>query len=89
VLFLALRFGLPVIASDVGSLRDYVREDRLGFVFRPGDADDLAHTIERYFESPLFLDLERTRREIIRYAEREYSWDAIGRKTSAIYRSLS
>jgi D-inositol-3-phosphate glycosyltransferase len=89
VLFLALRFGLPVIASDVGSLRDYVKEDRTGFVFRPGDADDLAHTIERYFESPLFLDLERTRAEIIRYAEREYSWDAIGRKTAAIYGALS
>jgi D-inositol-3-phosphate glycosyltransferase len=88
VLFLALRFGLPVIASDVGSLRDYVTEDRTGFVFRPGDADDLARTIGRYFESPLFQDLERTRREIIRYAEREYSWDAIGRKTAAIYGSL-
>jgi D-inositol-3-phosphate glycosyltransferase len=88
VLFLALRFGLPVIASDVGSLRDYVTEDRTGFVFRPGDADDLARTIGRYFDSTLFQDLERTRREIIRYAEREYSWDAIGRKTAAIYGSL-
>jgi D-inositol-3-phosphate glycosyltransferase len=88
VLFLALRFGLPVIASDVGSLRDYVTEDRTGFVFRPGDADDLARAIGRYFGSTLYQDLERTRREIIHYAEREYSWDAIGRKTAAIYGSL-
>jgi glycosyltransferase involved in cell wall biosynthesis len=88
VLFLALRFGLPVIASDVGSLRDYVTQDRTGFVFRPGDADDLARTIGRYFDSTLYQDLERTREEIIRYAKREYSWDAIGRKTAAVYGSL-
>jgi D-inositol-3-phosphate glycosyltransferase len=89
VLFLALRFGLPVIASDVGSLRDYVTEDRTGFVFRPGDAEDLARAIGRYFDSPLYRDLERTRREIIHYAEQEYSWNAIGRKTAAVYNSLS
>jgi glycosyltransferase involved in cell wall biosynthesis len=88
VLFLAFRFGLPVIASDVGSLRDYVTEDRTGFVFRPGDADDLARAIRQYFDSPLFRDLERTRKEIIEYAAREYSWDAIGRKTAAIYGGL-
>jgi glycosyltransferase involved in cell wall biosynthesis len=89
VLFLAFHFGLPVIASDVGSLRDYVTEDLSGFVCRPGDPDELAGTIERYFGSPLFQDLELTRREIIRRAARDYSWDAIGQKTAAIYGALS
>ena len=89
VLFLAFHFGLPVIASDVGSLREYVTEDRTGFVCRPGDPDDLARTIESYFGSPLFKDLELTRREIIRRAVRDYSWDAIGQKTAAVYGALS
>ncbi|HEX9156654.1 MAG TPA: glycosyltransferase, partial [Syntrophales bacterium] len=89
VLFLAFHFGLPVIASDVGSLREYVTEDRTGFVCRPEDPDDLAGTIERYFGSPLYKDLELTRREIIRRAARDYSWDAIGQKTAAVYGALS
>ena len=89
VLFLAFRFGLPVIASDVGSLRNYVTEDRTGFVCPPGDPDSLARTIERYFDSPLFRELDRTREEILRNAARDYSWDAIGRRTAAIYGDLA
>ena len=89
VLFLAFRFGLPVIASDVGSLRTYVTEDRTGFVCPPGDPDSLARTIERYFDSPLFRELDRTREEILRNAARDYSWDAIGRRTAAIYGDLA
>ncbi len=89
VMFLAFRFGLPVIASDVGSLRDYVKEDRTGFICPPGDPDALAKAIKRYFDSPLFRDLEHTREEIRRSAERDFSWDVIGRKTAAIYGNLA
>lgn len=89
VLFLAFRFGLPVIASDVGSLRDYVKEERTGLICPPGDPDGLAEAIKHYFDSPLFRNLERTREEIRRYAERNFSWDAIGRRTAAIYGNLA
>ena len=42
VLFLAYRFGLPVVATDVGSLRDDVIEGRTGFISRRQDPADLA-----------------------------------------------
>ena len=52
--FLAYSFGLPVIATDVGTLRQDIVEGRTGFVCRPQDSSDLARTIDKYFESELF-----------------------------------
>jgi glycosyltransferase involved in cell wall biosynthesis len=47
VLFLGYSFGLPVIASDVGSLRKDIVEGKTGYVFKPEDSVDLARSIER------------------------------------------
>ena len=42
VLFLGHSFGLPVIAADVGCLKDEIVEGQTGFIFRPEDPVDLA-----------------------------------------------
>src|SRR5215831_19372659 len=57
-------FGLPVLAADVGCLKDDVVEGKTGFVFKPGDPVDMAKAIERYFASELFRDLDSRRMEI-------------------------
>ena len=49
-------FGLPVLASGVGALKDGVVERETGIVFRPEDPVDLARTIERYFASDLYQE---------------------------------
>ena len=66
VLFLGHSFGLPVLAADVGSLKDDIVEGKTGFVFRPEDPDDLARVIEQYFASDLYADLNNRRKEIRR-----------------------
>ena len=66
--FLAYSFGLPVIATDVGSLREDIVEGSTGLVCQPQDSVDLARTIGKYFESDLFRDLENRRLEIKEYA---------------------
>ena len=80
-LFLAYRFGLPVIATDVGSFKEDIVEGRTGFVCRPDDPLDMAKTIETYFSSNLFADLEKKRQEIRDYANEHYSWEHIGELT--------
>ncbi len=60
VLFLGYSFGLPVIAADVGALKDEIVEGKTGFVFKPEDPIDLAATIERYFASDLFANLSES-----------------------------
>ena len=88
VLFLAYSFGLPVIAADVGSLKEEIVEDETGSVFRAQDTSDLALKIERYFRSDLFRNLETRRPEIKRYANERYSWDKVSAITTAVYRNL-
>jgi D-inositol-3-phosphate glycosyltransferase len=88
VLFLSYSFGLPVIAADVGSLKEEIIEGRTGFVFKPQDSPDLARKIEQYFNSELFYNLETTRLEIKEYANERYSWDKVAAITTAVYSSV-
>lgn len=88
VLFLSYNFGLPVIASDVGSLREDIIEGRTGFVCRPRDSADLADRIKEYFSSELYQHLEARRGEIREYANEKYSWTRIGEITRAVYLDL-
>lgn len=85
VLFLAYSFGLPVLAADVGSLREDVVEGRTGFVFKPNDSVDLARAIETYFGSDLFADLHNRRDEIRKYANARHSWESIAELTRNVY----
>jgi glycosyltransferase involved in cell wall biosynthesis len=87
-LFLAHSFGLPVLAADVGSLKDEIVEGKTGFVFRPEDPVDLARAIERYFASDLFKDLNSRRQEIIDFSTERHSWDVVARMTLGVYAGL-
>jgi D-inositol-3-phosphate glycosyltransferase len=89
VMFLGYSFGLPVIATDVGSLRDDIIEGRTGFLCGPSDPVDLANKIESYFESDLFKNLAGRRQEIQDYANERHSWDVVGEKTRDVYAALA
>jgi glycosyltransferase involved in cell wall biosynthesis len=85
VLFLGYSFGLPVLAADVGSLKEDIVEGETGFVFKPEDPVDLARVIENYFSSDLFLNLSARRPEIRDYAMKRNSWTAVGESTMRVY----
>jgi D-inositol-3-phosphate glycosyltransferase len=88
VLFLGHSFGLPVLAAEVGSLKDDIVEGRTGFVFKPEDPVDLAMAIERYFASDLYANLNSRRREIRDYAVERHSWDVVAQATISVYAGL-
>jgi D-inositol-3-phosphate glycosyltransferase len=89
VLFLGYSFGLPAIIADVGSLKEEIIEGKTGFAFRPRDSFDLARSIDNYFESDLFRDLEHNRPEIKRYANERYSWSKVANLTVNVYIRLA
>jgi glycosyltransferase involved in cell wall biosynthesis len=89
VLFLSYSFGLPVIAANVGSLKDEIVEGETGFVFRPEDPTDLARTIETYFESDLYANLSNRREQIEKQAAKKHSWRIVGQITCSVYCTLS
>jgi glycosyltransferase involved in cell wall biosynthesis len=88
VLFLGYSFGLPVIATEVGSLSEDILEGRTGFLCKPADPDDLAKALEVYFASNLFKDLDGRRQEIRDFANERHSWDVVGEMTRNVYASL-
>ena len=45
----ALAVGKPVLGSRIGGIPEMVQEGQTGFLFRPGDAEDLAAAIGRLY----------------------------------------
>jgi D-inositol-3-phosphate glycosyltransferase len=88
VLFLGYSFGLPAIATDVGSFREAIVESRTGFVARSCDPTELAVTIEQYFASDLYRNLDVRRAEVREYAREHHSWEAAAELTVKAYSRL-
>ena len=88
VLFLAYRFGVPVLAADVGNFHEDVVEGKTGYLSRPNDAGDLAEKMELFFTGGLYSGGEAVRRSIKEYAEKKYSWDHIAHDTRTVYERL-
>lgn len=86
--FLAYNFGLPVIATDVGSLREDVIEGVTGMICKPRSAADLAEAVTAYFRSELFRQLERRRATIREFAMQRYSWAKVAVITMTAYSQL-
>jgi D-inositol-3-phosphate glycosyltransferase len=89
VLVLSYGFGCPVVATDVGSVRDDVIEGRTGFLCRPKDPAHLAESLARYFDSDLCRNPVRTREDIRRFARGKYSWEPIASVTMSVYSTIS
>jgi glycosyltransferase involved in cell wall biosynthesis len=86
--FLAYSFGLPIVATDVGSLREDVVEGKTGFICKARDPLDLAKSIESYFSSELYRLLDARRQEIRDIANEKYSWTRVGDITRGVYSTL-
>ena len=86
--FLAYSFGLPVIATDVGSLREDVIEGRTGSICRPQDPRDLAQAIRTHFDSELQQHPQATRQSIRDHATERHSWARVAAITEQAYRRV-
>jgi glycosyltransferase involved in cell wall biosynthesis len=52
VLLEAMATGVPIVASRVGPIAEAMEGGRLGTLFRPKDADNLAHTVREALSNP-------------------------------------
>jgi D-inositol-3-phosphate glycosyltransferase len=86
--FLSYSFGCPVIATDVGSLRDDIIEGETGFICRPKDPADLARGIRAYFTSDLYQNLEARRGQIREFANKRNSWTTVGEILDGLYQQV-
>jgi glycosyltransferase involved in cell wall biosynthesis len=79
----AFACGVPVIASGLGAMQELVDHGRTGLLFRPGDVDDLARTMDLAWERPEYMKRlgDQAREEY----EAKYTAAANYRQLMAIY----
>lgn len=71
----AMATGRPVCASRTGGLRDIVTHTKTGFLFEPGDAEDLAKQLELLLDNPdLRLRMGAAAQDRV---DEEYTWAQI------------
>jgi glycosyltransferase involved in cell wall biosynthesis len=79
----AMRAGLPVVASNVGGVREAVEEGRTGYLVSPGDPQALGERLRTLFADPLLrLSLGRQGRR--RYLD-HFTAERMVAETIAIY----
>ena len=61
--------GVPVIASDIGGMKELVKNGVDGYLFKMGDANSLKEVMERIIEEPAILNDIKLNRDRVRSIE--------------------
>jgi glycogen synthase len=79
----AMAQAKPVLASNVGGIRELVEHEQTGLLFEPGNVDDFCRQAERLIRNEAFRrDLgERARQQTLR----ERDWKVLARRYQAVY----
>lgn len=87
VLLEAAAAGLPIVSTDVGSVRDAVLDGRTGFVVPSGDAHTLGRALDRLLADP---DLRRAQGMAGRaHVQRHFALEGIVDRFEALYHELT
>jgi glycosyltransferase involved in cell wall biosynthesis len=84
VLLEAIACGLPVVASDVGAMRDYTRED-FASLHPVADAGGMAEAVLELAGDP--GECERRGKAARAFAEEALSWEQTARETLRVYQA--
>lgn len=82
VLMVAYRYGTPVVATDVGDLGYYVKQDSTGLTANPNSIEELAN------ETVRLLQNQSCRMKLVQNlesAKERYSWENIANETIQVY----
>jgi glycosyltransferase involved in cell wall biosynthesis len=88
VVMAAFAFNKPVIASDVGSFSDVIKDGTTGFLVPPQDSDELASKIKLLISDPVLIEQISNNIHVIA-SSGEYSWEQIGENMQKLYSSVS
>ena len=80
----ALATGTPMVAADIGGLRELIVDGVDGLKFRTGDAAELAAAVSRLWQAPVLRAQQRTSNR--RRFEREYSPEVALTSLQEVYR---
>lgn len=88
VIMTAFAFEKPVIATDVGGLKEFVNDGITGLLVKPGDEDQLFEAMEKLITNRQLLNhLAGNINKIYRYGDR--SWTSVAKNTVNIYSKIT
>ncbi|MBN2200902.1 glycosyltransferase [bacterium] len=76
--------GIPVLASDLPTMRELIREEETGLFFPPGNEASMAEAIDRFFSQQ---DRWPVMRENVLRAAAEWTWEKRARRIRTIVES--
>jgi PEP-CTERM/exosortase A-associated glycosyltransferase len=79
----AMALAKPVLASNVGGIRELVDDERTGLLFRPEDEADFFRQAERLLASPGFC--QQLGRRGWEFATRERNWAVLAQRYRDLY----
>jgi glycogen(starch) synthase len=82
----SLACGVPCVASDVGDVREIIKDGRSGYVVEPGDVESSAERIVNLLTNESLR--KRMGAEGRQHVIKEFSYDAVVDRTREIYASL-
>jgi glycosyltransferase involved in cell wall biosynthesis len=84
-IFEYLTFGLPIIGSDFGHIKNYINQHHAGIVVDPENPDEIASALVKLLHDKSFYE-EASRNATI--AAEKYKWKFMEAKLSKIYQAL-
>jgi glycosyltransferase involved in cell wall biosynthesis len=78
----ALACGIPVVSTDVGDARDYVIDNKTGYLIKNHDYENISKLLIRCLEKG-----ENMKENCVKIAQK-YSWDKIAERTMEVYRNV-
>lgn len=87
VIMTAFAFAKPVIATNVGGLKEYVEDGITGLLIKPKDIDQLKDSMERLINNPDLIN-NMSKNIYNKYHFGEHSWEDIAKHTVNIYNKV-
>jgi D-inositol-3-phosphate glycosyltransferase len=81
----AFNYGVPVIATDIGSFRDDILDGKMGYIVPPNDPESLASAIETFI-TEMLPNYSQVSEFIQKETTRKFSWDESAKSYISLYK---
>lgn len=84
----AMAAGVPVVATPVGGIVDFLREGRTGWLAQPEDPQSVAKKLAYVLDEKNATEVEVVVQRAKQLVEREYDWERIAEKMRNIFENV-